>query len=220
MGQKSWLEPTVLFGLLFVVVMLSLFSTLGRSNSLCLLALWGCSVFPRSWSLSFTLPSFPDLALCFFLVFTAFCTTPMDTNQWEPLLPPLHTSHSTQIQLFFASEAYGYIVAVWIHPYVPSFPRLTTSGSLFLVQLRTVGMHFLKRIWGHIKKGPNGKGGVFFFGFGVCVCVCISIYLSCRNYLPVPEGAWVLKLISVLSKLNHLQLTCLYYLALKKQRMD
>lgn len=39
MGQKSWLEPTGLYGLLFVVVMLSYAPYLGRSNSLCLLRL-------------------------------------------------------------------------------------------------------------------------------------------------------------------------------------
>lgn len=39
MGQKSWLEPTGLYGLLFVVVMLSYAPYLGRSNSSCLLRL-------------------------------------------------------------------------------------------------------------------------------------------------------------------------------------
>lgn len=39
MGQKSWLEPTGLYGLLFVVVMLSHAPCLGCLNSSCLLRL-------------------------------------------------------------------------------------------------------------------------------------------------------------------------------------
>lgn len=178
----------------------------------------GLLCFPMCWSLSFSPPTSPGLALCFFLIITAFCTTPMDTNQWEP-----QSLYKNSI-LFFASEAYGCIEAALIHPCVLSFPRLTRSGSLLLVQLYPVGMHFLKRIWGHVKKRSQWEEFWrlcfgFFFGFlfwlGV---VYLSIYLTgltCQ-FLKVLG----LELILVLSKLNHLQLTCLYYLALKKQRMD
>lgn len=151
MGQKSWLEPTGLFGLLFVVVMLSA----SPLAALILYASLPCGTSLFSHGLLFEL-HFPFFSRSCSLLLSHLHSFLHNSHGRKPMGTPLCIQDIVHKFNVFC------IRNLWLHRHsldlcVLSFPRLITSASLLLVQLHTVSMHFLKRIWWYIKKVPMGR---------------------------------------------------------------
>lgn len=163
MGQKSWLEPTGLFGLLFVVVMLSYAPYFGCFNSS---SPETCSILCLSVGaafLSFVLLPFPQVFL--FLSWPLVIFAQKHISKGAPLQGSLFSTLRT---LFFYWKRMD-SESVWNHPF-DLLPQVNSkwffSFDVIAYSVYTVAtLHFLTNIYLMVneRRVPVGVGWVFIF---------------------------------------------------------